>query len=127
MIAQRLERRKVNPQRWPIRALRRFPEVKGSIPNVGLGTHGRFRYRKYRAFGRGRQVGTLAGPANTLGISMEAKVNMSARIAKANREWVKAQAYSRHLTMSQVVDVLIEEARKASYSRHSGDPGHKAS
>ena len=45
---------------------------------------------------------------------MEAKVNMSARIAKANREWVRAQAYSRRLTMSQVVDILIEEARKAS-------------
>ena len=58
---------------------------------------------------------------------MEAKVYMSARVAKANREWVKAQAYDRRLTMSQVVDIIIEEARKASHSRHSGDPGHKAS
>ena len=45
---------------------------------------------------------------------MEAKVYMSARVAKANREWVKAQAYDRRLTMSQVVDTIIEEARKAS-------------
>ena len=56
----------------------------------------------------------LGGLGQHFGDTMEAKVNMSARIAKVNREWVRAQAYSRRLTMSQVVDIIIEEARKAS-------------